>query len=82
MGIPYSAPAVVSLSGDTASAFAENLCVTSGDTNITAVSLGAQSAGVFDLNNREVIYAKDVFTSRSPASITKVMTALVTLELR
>lgn len=67
-------------SGDTASAFAENLCVTSGDTNITAVSLGAQSAGVFDLNNREVIYAKDVFTSRSPASITKVMTALVTLK--
>ena len=80
MGDPVFSSGSSLLPGDTASAFAENLCVTSGDTNITAVSLGAQSAGVFDLNNREVIYAKDVFTSRSPASITKVMTALVTLK--
>lgn len=67
-------------SGDLASPFAENLCVTSGDTNISAVSLGAQSAGIFNLNDRQVVYAKDIFTSRSPASITKVMTALVTLK--
>ena len=67
-------------SGDTASPFAEDLCVASGDTNISAVTLNALSAGVFDINDRKVLYAKDIFTSRSPASITKVMTALVTLK--
>lgn len=60
--------------------FADDLCVVNGDVNAGAVSLSAYSAGVFDLNRRNTVYAKDVFTQRSPASITKIMTALVTLK--
>ncbi|MCD8016148.1 MAG: serine hydrolase [Lachnospiraceae bacterium] len=60
--------------------FASELCVVTGDTNTSAVSLESYSAALFDLNNQETLYALDVFTKRSPASITKVMTALVTLK--
>ncbi len=66
--------------GNVAEPFAQELCVASGDTNSTAVSLDAYSAGLFDVNGRETVYAKDIFTKRSPASITKIMTALVTLK--
>ena len=38
------------------------------------------SAALFDLNHCDVLYAKDVFTQVYPASLTKVMTALVALE--
>lgn len=66
--------------GSLADPFAEDLCVANGDTNIGAVSVGAYSAGLFDLNRKETVYAKDIFTQRSPASITKIMTALVALK--
>lgn len=59
--------------------FAGSLCVPTGNEPVTAVSLGAYSAGLFDLNREEVVYAKDIFTRRSPASITKIMTALLTI---
>ncbi len=68
------------LSGNVMEPFANDLCVVNGDVNPSAVSLSAYSAGIFDLNRRETLYAKDVFTRRSPASITKIMTALVTLK--
>lgn len=67
-------------SQNTEEAFAGDLCVASGDTNIAALSMNAYSAGLFDLNQEETIYAKDIFTKRSPASITKIMTALVALK--
>ncbi|MCC8066449.1 MAG: serine hydrolase [Clostridiales bacterium] len=60
--------------------FASSLCVVTEDTNNSSVSLDSYSAALFDLNDQETIYAKDVFTERSPASITKIMTALVTLK--
>ncbi len=59
---------------------AADLCVTTGDINTSAVSLDAYSAALFDLNDEETVYAKDVFTKRSPASITKIMTCLVALK--
>ncbi len=59
---------------------AADLCVTTGDTNTSAVSLDAYSAALFDLNDQDTVYAKDVFTKRSPASITKIMTCLVALK--
>ncbi len=68
------------MSDNVAAPFADDLCVVNGDVNAEAVSLTAYSAGVFDLNRRETVYAKDVFTRRSPASITKIMTALITLK--
>ncbi len=65
---------------DTADAFAADLCVTASDVNRDAVTIGALEAALFDMNGQEVDYAKDIFTSRSPASMTKVMTALVALK--
>lgn len=61
-------------------AFASELCVASGDTNLASISMNAYAAGLFDLNDAETLYAKDIFTKRSPASITKIMTALVAMK--
>ena len=67
-------------SGDRADGFASGLCVTARDVNISQADLGAYEAALFDLNKKEVLYAKDIFTPRSPASMTKIMTALVALK--
>jgi D-alanyl-D-alanine carboxypeptidase len=68
------------LSENISDSYAADLCVANGEVNSSAVSLGAYSAGLFDLNAENTVYAKDIFARRSPASITKVMTALVTLK--
>lgn len=68
------------VSENVASPFAEGLCVTDGDVNTQTLALNAYSAGLFDVNNQETVYARDIFTKRSEASITKIMTALVTLK--
>ncbi len=59
---------------------ASDLCVVTGDVNTSAASIDVYSAGLFDMNGEEALYAKDVFTRRSPASITKVMTALCAIK--
>ena len=74
LGIPDT-----SVREDTAAAFASDLCVTDRDINLAAVSLQDYSAGLFDLDSADIIYAKDLFTTRSPASLTKIMTALVAI---
>lgn len=66
--------------GDVSQSFAAELCVAGGEVNTSALTLNSYSAGLFDLNNETTLYAKDIFTRRSPASITKIMTALVTLK--
>lgn len=62
--------------------FASDLCITIDDvTNDATVDMsGAQSAGLFDINNGNVIYAKNVHEKLNPASITKVLTALCALK--
>lgn len=62
--------------------FAEELCVTATDVNHGADVDATQfsSAGLFDLNKHEVLYAKNVHEHLYPASTTKVMTALVALK--
>ncbi len=62
--------------------FAEDLCVAASDvTEGTSVSLEEESCGgLFDLNGCKVIYAKDIHEKRYPASLTKVMTALLALK--
>lgn len=67
-------------SGNVAEPFAGELCVAGGEINSQALSLSAYSAGLFDLNKKQTVYAKDIFTKRGEASITKIMTALVTLK--
>ena len=63
--------------------FAEELCVTATDVNHGAKVDASQfsSAALFALNQNEVLYAKNIHERLYPASTTKVMTALVALEL-
>ena len=62
--------------------FASNLCV--GNANITkntAVNMSeAKSAALFDINNTNIIYGKNIHERLAPASLTKVLTAVVALE--
>ncbi len=64
----------------TASPFAADLCVTDKDVGTSSVAVNASEGALFDVNSKEVKYAKDIFTSRGPASMTKVMTALVAIK--
>lgn len=62
--------------------FASDLCITVDD-KLTLAELDDTrfySAGLFDLKNKEVLYAKNVHTRLNPASLTKVMTALLALK--
>ena len=73
----------VSDSGESVSIsyFAEDLCVV--DENVESIEADTSeslSACFFDLDSREVLYAKNVHERRYPASTTKIMTALVALE--
>lgn len=67
---------------EVAKSFASDLCVTSEDVLVgTDVDLSeAASAGLFDLKNKKVLYAKNIHEKLYPASLTKVMTALVALK--
>lgn len=70
-------------SAPVAEAFASDLCVVTDDVNvdISAVDMTeATAAGLFDVNNNEVLYAKNVHERLHPASLTKIMTALVALK--
>lgn len=65
----------------TAVPYAGNLCViTSNMTEGTDADMSDATAALLcDVNNHEVLYAKNVHGTLAPASITKVMTALVAL---
>lgn len=68
-----------SVSDDVCDTFASNLCIANEDitegSHVNASNF--YSAGLFDLKNNEVLYAKDIHTRLNPASLTKIMTALV-----
>ena len=63
-------------------AFASSLCV--GNANIlsgTSVSMeDATAAALFDVNNANIIYGKNIHERLAPASLTKILTALIALE--
>lgn len=65
----------------TASPFSSDLCVVTDDVSEgTDADLSkATAALLFSLDDNEVIYAKNVHATLNPASLTKVMTALVVL---
>lgn len=63
-----------------APAFASDLCVVSEDISAADLEITASSAGLFDINNKNTIYAKNVHEKLYPASLTKIMTALVALK--
>ena len=61
--------------------FASDLCVVDSDISSSDVSMSeSASAGLFDLKNKKTLYAKGVNLRVHPASLTKVMTALVALK--
>lgn len=87
--MPYNPDSEVSgfnvISGktqSTADSFAADLCVVTedllDDENVD-MSL-ATAAVLFDLNNKEVVYSKNAHERLHPASLTKIMTALVALK--
>lgn len=65
-----------------ADGFASQLCVVTEDVyNGTEVDMeNAEAAVLFDVNNKEVIYSKNAHEKLYPASLTKVLTALVALK--
>ena len=85
LALPYGSSRVL-LEGrnissmELAESFASDLAVADGDVNTDMVSIGALSAGLFDLSGNRVVYGKDLFSTRSPASMTKIMTAIVALK--
>jgi len=62
--------------------FASDLCAINGDNtaDCTIDTVNLYSAGVFDVNDREVLYAYSVNNQVNPASLTKIMTALLVME--
>lgn len=87
--MPYSVDSAVSgfnvVSGQNTGRvdpFAAELCVvTNNIMDDDAVDMSrAGAAALFDLNNREVLYSKNAHERFQPASLTKVMTALVALQ--
>ncbi|MCM1038904.1 MAG: D-alanyl-D-alanine carboxypeptidase [Roseburia sp.] len=65
----------------TAEPFAADLCVVAGDVSnadVTLTDIGA--AALFDVNGLDTLYAKNANTQVNPASLTKIMTALVALK--
>lgn len=72
---------VNSESHDTATAFASDFCIVSEDILSDDVDMtDISSAALFDVNRSQVLYAKNVYEKLYPASLTKVMTALVALK--
>lgn len=87
--MPYSADSTISgfnvVSGQKsgrAETFAADLCVVTEDVmDDESVDMSKAGAAVlFDLKNQEVLYAKNAHERMHPASLTKIMTALVALE--
>lgn len=63
-----------------ADSFATSLCVVTGEEAVSDPSVNAEAAGVFSLSDQNVIFEKNVFERMHPASITKVMTALLAVK--
>ncbi len=61
-------------------AFASDLCVVSNDVQQSGVDITSEVASIYCLDDKEIIYAKNVHQKMNPASLTKVMTALLLLE--
>ena len=61
--------------------FAKNLCVVVSDVPMDGVSLGENQKGLLlDLDDRKVLYSKQALQRVYPASITKIMTAMLALK--
>ena len=67
--------------GNQAVSFAADLCVTDSDVSVNSIDTSeAEAALLCSINSREVLYSKNANEQLNPASLTKVMTAIVALE--
>ena len=62
-----------------ADSFAKDLCIDDGEYAVLSLN-SSYAAGLFDINDNSVIYAKNMYEEMTPASITKLLTALVALK--
>ena len=60
--------------------FASDLCVVSDESVFDPNFLTSEAGALFDLNGHQTLYSKDAFETMYPASITKLMTALLVAE--
>lgn len=60
--------------------FAANLCVVDEAAQIPDEAVNAEAAAVFNVTDNETLYSKNAFEVLHPASITKVMTALIAIK--
>lgn len=72
--------ASVSAERDLTPFFAADLCVVTESEDLADASVNAEAAAVFSLTDHRVILQKNPFERMNPASITKIMTALIAVE--
>lgn len=60
--------------------FASELCVVSDENAYDSEFVTSEAAALFAVNDRETLYSKNAYERLYPASITKVMTALVAIK--
>lgn len=60
--------------------FAEDLCVLDGSIQDNDTAITAEAGGLFNITDASVVYSKHATERLHPASITKVMTALIAIE--
>ncbi len=60
--------------------FASDLCVVQDESAFSPDDTTAEAAAVFDISGEQVLYSKNAYEKLYPASITKVMTALVAIK--
>lgn len=60
--------------------FAEDLCVVTDESQFSATGVSSEAAAVFGVTDQSVVYSKHAFEKLHPASVTKIMTALVAIK--
>lgn len=63
-----------------AKGFSSDLCVVADESSFDSEFATSEAAALFDISDKEVLYSKNAFERLYPASITKVMTALVAIK--
>lgn len=66
--------------GEHAGLFAQKLCVISNDASNDKTQLDAKAGALFDVTDSSVLYSQNAYDKIYPASITKVMTAILAIE--
>lgn len=87
MSYPFGSEAAVTsdnikMGVQTAPAFAENLCVANENIGLGGISLASASekSALLDVEEKEVMFAQGLHDKAYPASITKIMTAILAIK--